>query len=807
MFSLNHFCESYLNHRFVILIALIMQFLSVTMTWAQPADTLYVTTFQNEYINWADDHIQTFVFPDEDRTYSKVTLYYTLGCPGYPGDCDPWDRLGFLRVLQEDEEIEIARIITPYDITGNGGPGECTWEIDVTAYQTVLRDSVTLSLYISTWIGGNEGWLVTTTFEFIARPHLLVPYQIVNLWQNDWILYGDPDDPQEDHLQPITVDIDAEADSVVLRAIATGHGQGNTDNAAEFSYKEHSAVVNSDLFSHYLWRDDCEDNPCSPQGGTWLYDRAGWCPGDKVTPWDLDITNSVIPGQTAVIDYNVQPYENFCRPSNPDCVDGVTCPDCDYNNLGHTHPNYALQSHLIYYRLAPLGQIGGLITDGQEPLAGVLVETIGPYHYTVLTDESGHFEIPAVLLGTYTLKASIYGHEVVTSDEFTLAGGELISIDLVLAPLPLGSLAGYILEAYTTENLPITGAEIQLIDTPVSTIYSDETGQYIFENIPIGPYTIWADHFGYLPAEVEAVVLAGETSDLDIQLIPIYSFENNDEGFVGDGEWERGVPLPSGGPDQAFHGQFCWGTDLDDTYAGPADMYLTTPEYSLGATDPPYELSFYHWYQTELVWDGGHVQVSTDHGANWELIHPFGDYPREVVVALDTLPGYTGQSDGWEFAQFDLAEYAGESVTLRFRLASWPNMTGLGWFIDHVVLQGQEDINTISIERGNPVITAPVDYRLFQNHPNPWHLSPGSGNSYTTVRFALPRSGEVKLTVYDVTGRRVKTLINKKMFPAGVHSLTWPGIDENGRTVSSGVYFYCLDAGQFSRTRRMTILK
>jgi hypothetical protein len=140
------------------------------------------------------------------------------------------------------------------------------------------------------------------------------------------------------------------AEAVKVRAITTGHGQGNTDNAAEFSQKWHRITVGSTEFEHILWRNDCHLNRCSPQGGTWTYSRAGWCPGDRVIPWDNDITDVVVPGTTVEINYDVQPYINYCRPNNPDCVDGITCPDCDYNSTGHTEPNYNVNTQIIFYR-------------------------------------------------------------------------------------------------------------------------------------------------------------------------------------------------------------------------------------------------------------------------------------------------------------------------------------------------------------------------------------------------------------------------------------------------------------------------
>jgi hypothetical protein len=89
---------------------------------------------------------------------------------------------------------------------------------------------------------------------------------------------------------------------------------------------------------------------------------------------------------------------------------------------------------------------------------------------------------------------------------------------------------------------------------------------------------------------------------------------------------------------------------------------------------------------------------------------------------------------------------------------------------------------------------------LHQNIPNPF-------NPVTTIRFDLARSDQVSLRVYDAAGRQVRTLLDTSL-PAGWnHRVTWNGLDENGRRVASGVYFYRLSAGDFSCTRKLVVLK
>ena len=103
------------------------------------------------------------------------------------------------------------------------------------------------------------------------------------------------------------------------------------------------------LFSHDFWRNDYEFNSCSPQFGTWQFDRAGFCPGDKVFWDDFNLLNLYTPGEMISLDYALEDYLNECSPNNSDCIDGQTRTSCDYNNNGHTEPFYFISSQLIYY--------------------------------------------------------------------------------------------------------------------------------------------------------------------------------------------------------------------------------------------------------------------------------------------------------------------------------------------------------------------------------------------------------------------------------------------------------------------------
>ncbi|MFC1572898.1 T9SS type A sorting domain-containing protein [Candidatus Eisenbacteria bacterium] len=91
----------------------------------------------------------------------------------------------------------------------------------------------------------------------------------------------------------------------------------------------------------------------------------------------------------------------------------------------------------------------------------------------------------------------------------------------------------------------------------------------------------------------------------------------------------------------------------------------------------------------------------------------------------------------------------------------------------------------------------PTRFALHQSQPNPL----GSG---TMISFDLPIETNVALKVFDVAGRRVVTLVNDHLV-AGCYRVPWTGMDESGEALVSGIYFYRLEAGEFSETRKLLI--
>jgi len=93
----------------------------------------------------------------------------------------------------------------------------------------------------------------------------------------------------------------------------------------------------------------------------------------------------------------------------------------------------------------------------------------------------------------------------------------------------------------------------------------------------------------------------------------------------------------------------------------------------------------------------------------------------------------------------------------------------------------------------------PSGFSLSQNYPNPF-------NPTTTIHFALPVQSQVRLKVFNLLGREVVTLVDERL-PAGYHQVAWKGENSSGASVSSGIYFYRLEASDFTQTRGMLLLR
>jgi hypothetical protein len=88
----------------------------------------------------------------------------------------------------------------------------------------------------------------------------------------------------------------------------------------------------------------------------------------------------------------------------------------------------------------------------------------------------------------------------------------------------------------------------------------------------------------------------------------------------------------------------------------------------------------------------------------------------------------------------------------------------------------------------------PKDYQLFQNYPNPF-------NPTTNIRYQITKNNLITIKVYDLLGKEIETLVNQKQTP-GIYEVQF-----NGSNLSSGVYFYRIQSGDFMQTKKMLLIK
>lgn len=113
--------------------------------------------------------------------------------------------------------------------------------------------------------------------------------------------------------------------------------------------------------------------------------------------------------------------------------------------------------------------------------------------------------------------------------------------------------------------------------------------------------------------------------------------------------------------------------------------------------------------------------------------------------------------------------------------------------------KGRIGINTdLDVKTLNNSVV-PESYSLEQNYPNPFNAS-------TVVRFSTQHDGQVRLDIFNILGRRVRTLVDQ-FLPYGLQAVEWDAKDDSGTPVSTGVYFYRISAEGFTSTRKMVLLK
>ncbi|MCK4371645.1 MAG: T9SS type A sorting domain-containing protein, partial [candidate division Zixibacteria bacterium] len=175
------------------------------------------------------------------------------------------------------------------------------------------------------------------------------------------------------------------------------------------------------------------------------------------------------------------------------------------------------------------------------------------------------------------------------------------------------------------------------------------------------------------------------------------------------------------------------------------------------------------------VRSGATVEVFTNHG----VLCGSGVY-NDGILKFTSVYGYDAENDSYP--------KDGDRLSVRIdgeRVASDLTYAGSG--------------SRISLSSLSAADLLPDSYSMSQNYPNPFNPS-------TTISFNLPNAGQVQLSIFNVLGQKVTTLVNGQL-TAGTHEATWNGTDESGSPVGSGIYFYRITSSDFDQTKKMILMK
>jgi hypothetical protein len=302
---------------------------SFYISHAATGDTTIVIAHTNSNLNSPPSNDDEWVvFPNTSTRYRQVIMKFTLGC-GTP-NCSGWDYTVNASLGKKDgtvdativsidtttndttwsytdhvDFIEVGRLITPYGtyMANNSNGYNSSWThpyyYDVTDYVQLLKDSVNVRVHYDGW---TDAFSAKIEFLFIeGTPSRTV--QDVQQIYNTYIGY--PNSAAFENIASSkSMFIASGTTSAKVLVIMTGHGsQGEFD--------PHSFQINvngTEVGNRLLWNYNCGVNPIAPQGGTWLFNRANWCPGEKVPVYEFDITPFITPGQYANIDLDFDDF-------------------------------------------------------------------------------------------------------------------------------------------------------------------------------------------------------------------------------------------------------------------------------------------------------------------------------------------------------------------------------------------------------------------------------------------------------------------------------------------------------------------
>lgn len=430
---------------------------------------------------------------------------------------------------------------------------------------------------------------------------------------------------------------------------------------------------------------------------------------------------------------------------------------------------YWLLNRALGYN-ADAAMLTGHITDAVsgDPLQAryLIDEKEEPFFDARFSDEPyGRYWRP-ISPGTFTLRIAKKGYAGHT-ETVTVNNSAWTIRNVGLNPLPQADVSGAII----CDSLPISGEMIifngEYIDP--DTIYYFN-GNYDFSNFE-GEHEILITSENCVPQK-QIISPSSGNNTFDFELFPAEivfaeDFEDDLTGWNASGDWAL--------TENSLNGMYSVTDSPDEFYANGSTAVLTTQQaINMNGVSGDAMLEMWHKYHTEHGHDFCRIEYSLN-GSIWT-----------VLTAFD------GYSEGWEKAVIAVPQLVGSYVLLRFVLETDNSLDDPGWWIDDIKI-------TASTGASNGGELPPARSELYRNFPNPFNPS-------TCLKYDLALPGLVELSIYNLKGQKVRNLVHEWQ-AAGTRELTWLGTDDQGEKVASGIYFYELKTTEYSKSRKMILLK
>ncbi len=290
-----------------IVFSLLLAITIIPEAFASPGDTTWVTIYNLRKITQYGNYDTSAVLPT-GNTYRKIRLHYILGryaCPSGTQYCGSWDYTTQVYIKPANADtMEIARVITPYATDWLSTSRKHDFVVDVTDYASLLKGNLDFRYKYD---GYSWGFTLTLKLEMIEGTPPMNAIAAQNIYDG-YYAYGNTSNPIENHLIAKPFQYNAPVAKAFVKNTISGHGSDD-NGCGEFCSKYYDLKINGSAVSQkQLWKSDCGLNDISPQTGTWLYERANWCPGQVVYPITHDISSLTTPASTFSVDVDMEPY-------------------------------------------------------------------------------------------------------------------------------------------------------------------------------------------------------------------------------------------------------------------------------------------------------------------------------------------------------------------------------------------------------------------------------------------------------------------------------------------------------------------